>query len=265
VNIDIEIAKKVLSTIDSGLTSGVGNPVPGQMCVEAAVCYALGLPHGDDPGCVSQALRSLKITLNDAEWSSDAARAKGLRRLGLAQLGSKDALNEIKFAEKVSLLVLNISVADALRLAAKDNSSLLRHAEACAAANNLSAASDAVSYAASAAASYAASYAVSDASAACAAVSYAASDASAASAAVSDAASAASAAASYAVSDAASAARAAARAASAAARAASAAVSYAASDAASDAVLIKFAEGVVQILIEMKAPGVQWLSLTEET
>jgi hypothetical protein len=252
MKIDIEIAKKVLSTIDSGLTSGVGNPVPGQMCVEAAVCYALGLPHGDDPGCVSQALRSLKITLNDAVWSSDSARAQGLRRLGLAQLGSKDTLNEVEFAEKVSLLVLNTSVADALRLSAKGNSSILQHAEACAAAKNLDAASYAARYAARQrrqrrhAASYAASAAATPPAPPATPpapparqlrrqrqlrrprrqrASYASYAASAASAA------------SYA--------------------------SYAAS-AASDAVLIKFAEGVVQILIEMKAPGVQWLPLTEK-
>lgn len=54
--IDISIAKKVLEVVDAGLSSGVGNPIPGQMCVEAAVCYALGLPHGDDPACVSRAL-----------------------------------------------------------------------------------------------------------------------------------------------------------------------------------------------------------------
>ena len=79
-------ARKVLEVVDAGLVSGVGNPIPGQMCVEAAVCYALGLPHGDDPKCVSPALRSLKIRLNDSGWSSDEARAKGLRRLAVAQL-----------------------------------------------------------------------------------------------------------------------------------------------------------------------------------
>lgn len=44
-----EIAAKVRDTIDAGLVQGLGEPIPGQMCVEAAVCYALGLPHGDDP------------------------------------------------------------------------------------------------------------------------------------------------------------------------------------------------------------------------
>ena len=48
-----EIAAKVLEIVDAGLVGGVGKPVPGQMCVEAAVCYAMGLPHGDEPTCVA--------------------------------------------------------------------------------------------------------------------------------------------------------------------------------------------------------------------
>ena len=37
-----EIAQKVLNTVDAGLTKGIGESIPGQMCVEAAVCFALG-------------------------------------------------------------------------------------------------------------------------------------------------------------------------------------------------------------------------------
>ena len=70
-----DIARRVLTVVDAGLVKGVGNPKAGQMCVEAAVCYAMGLPHGDDPQCVSRALRSLKIRLNYSTWSSNAARA----------------------------------------------------------------------------------------------------------------------------------------------------------------------------------------------
>ena len=39
-----EVALKVLQTVDAGLVRGVGKPVPGQMCVEAAVCFALHDP-----------------------------------------------------------------------------------------------------------------------------------------------------------------------------------------------------------------------------
>ena len=69
-----ELAAKVLQTVDAGLVSGVGNPVPGQMCVEAAVCYALGQPHGDEPKCVGSAVRRFKIRLNDSCWPSDRER-----------------------------------------------------------------------------------------------------------------------------------------------------------------------------------------------
>lgn len=77
IEITRNIAAKVLQTIDAGLSHGLGRQEPGQMCVEAAVCYALDLPHGDDPGCVAASLRSLKIRLNDSSWSSNAVRASG--------------------------------------------------------------------------------------------------------------------------------------------------------------------------------------------
>ena len=46
IEITHAIARKVLNTVDAGLTSGIGKRIPGQMCVEAAVCFALGEPHG---------------------------------------------------------------------------------------------------------------------------------------------------------------------------------------------------------------------------
>jgi hypothetical protein len=94
------VARKVLETVDAGLVPGKGTPVPGQMCVEAAVCYALGLPHSDNPPCVGRAVRSLKIRLNDSRWPSDAARTKGMRRLAVAQLGS-DTIDQRAFADYV--------------------------------------------------------------------------------------------------------------------------------------------------------------------
>ena len=92
-----EIAAKVVEVVDAGLVNGVGKPIPGQMCVEAAVCFAMGLPHGDTPSCVSPALRRLKIGLNDRNWSSNQARSKGLRRLAVAQLGSAGGIQPIRF------------------------------------------------------------------------------------------------------------------------------------------------------------------------
>ena len=97
VEINEAVARKILQTVDAGLVCGVGEPIPGQMCVEAAVCYALGLPHGDDPSCVGTAVRAFKIGLNDSAWSSSAARAQGMRALAVAQLGS-DVIDQQQFS-----------------------------------------------------------------------------------------------------------------------------------------------------------------------
>ncbi len=37
-----DTARRVLEVMDAGLIKGVGEPEPGKMCVEAAMCYALG-------------------------------------------------------------------------------------------------------------------------------------------------------------------------------------------------------------------------------
>jgi hypothetical protein len=229
-----EIASKVLEVVDAGLSSGVGERKPGFMCVEAAVCYALGLPHGDDPRCVSPALRSLKITLNDKPWSSKEARAKGLRRLAVAQLGSVGVLDDREFAKRVAEMVIRKMVPLALRAAASIQKDAAHKQKLIDAANRCE--KDGTKAAANAASAYAAASAAASA--------YAAASA-AASASASDAASA------YAAASAAASAYAAASAA------------YAAKSKARDQVLSDFAEGVVQILIEMKAPGCEWLSLTE--
>ncbi len=249
MEINIAVARKVLEVVDAGLVRGVGEPKPGQMCVEAAVCYALGLPHGDDPQCVSHALRSLKIALNDKAWSSDAARGQGLRRLALAQLGSRDHLDDVEFTKRVTTMTIRVLVPLALRVAAdkhpddKHKITMRAAADECernpvkaaanAAANAADTAADAAAYTAAYAADTAANAADTAANAADAAA-YAAD----------------------------AAANAAAYAAAYAANAAAYAAAYAAY-AARDKVLDQFAEEVVQILIEMKAPGCQWLSLTE--
>lgn len=98
MKITTEIVKKVIETVDSGLVKGVGDPVPGQMCVEAAVCYALGMPHSDEPNCVNYDLRQLKIILNDKDWPSDEARARGLRKLAVLQLGTDKNFDDNVFS-----------------------------------------------------------------------------------------------------------------------------------------------------------------------
>ena len=215
-----EIAQKVRDTVDAGLSHGLGTRKPGQMCVEAAVCYALGLPHGDDPGCVSQSLRCIKIRLNDSSWSSNEARAKGLRRLAIAQLGSASVLDAQEFVQRVQDVTIRRAVPQGLRAAASINPKHAQALEAAAARcereGTRASCENArvvarVTYAAAAAAADAAAYAT-DAAA-----------------------------------DAADAADAAADAAYAAAR---------------DKSLAQYAEWIVEILIDMKAPGCRWLYLT---
>ena len=131
IEITREIATKVRDLVDVGLVSGMGEPEAGKMCVEAAVCFALGLPHGDDPKCVSEPLRRLKIRLNDSRWSSNQARAAGLRRLAVAQLGSRGVLNNKEFVRRVIEMTIRKAVPVGLRAAAKLNP---KHAKALEAA-----------------------------------------------------------------------------------------------------------------------------------
>ena len=85
------------SILSKGLSQGLGHRHTGEMCIEAAICTVLDLPHGDDPGCVAKSVRSFKISLNDRNWSSPQARAQGLRDLGLAQLGSLGVVSDVEF------------------------------------------------------------------------------------------------------------------------------------------------------------------------
>jgi hypothetical protein len=290
IEINEAVIHKLLSTIDAGLVTGRGKPVPGEMCVEAAVCYALGLPHGDEPQCVSPALRSLNISLNDKNWASFLGRAAGLRRLAVAQLGTRGAFDDKEFVFRVTENVIRRQVPLALRLAASlvgdDGQPLLDAANRCesegtwaaakaataAAYAAAEAAADAVADATADAAAYAAAYAAaSEADSAAYAAAYAADSAAATAAAyvAASAADSAASAAAYAAEaagySAASAAAdvAASTAAYAAAAAADAAAAYAADAAAYDNILSDFAEDVVQILVSMNAPGCQWLPLTE--
>lgn len=94
--INKELVLEIHAALDKGLTKGLGIPVEGEMCVEALICHKLGLLHSDSPPCVGGQVRLAKITLNDCEWSSNKARAEGMRKLAIAQLGS-DKLNQDEF------------------------------------------------------------------------------------------------------------------------------------------------------------------------
>jgi hypothetical protein len=273
-----KIAMRVRDTVDAGLVQGVGEPIPGQMCVEAAVCYALGLPHGDDPGCVAQSLRALKIRLNDSSWSSVRARASGLRRLAIAQLGTAGVIDDPEFMRRVAEMTIRRVVPLGLRAAARVNPAFQARLEAAAVACEVGGTADAAAdamRAARAAVRTAASAAVRAAADAAANAAANAADA-AANAAARAAADAAANAAAYAADAAANAAaRAAAYAAADAAAYAANAAAYAAARAAyaayitdaltCDDILSQFAEWVVEILIDLKAPGCEWLDLVPLT
>jgi len=243
-----EIARKVIDVVTPGLSEGLGKPIPGHMCVEAAVCYALGLPHSDDPGCVESSVRSLKIALNDSNWSSNQARAKGMMRLAVAQLGSLGVVNGMRFSQMVAEMTIRNIVPIALRsvkgIAANQLILLENAAVRCETEGSVEsaraafAAADAYAFAAADAYAYAAANAANAArAAACADVRAAA----------------------YAAAHAARAARAA-RAANAARAAACAAEDH--DD--KDSVLSLFSEEVVKILVDMKSPGSEYLYLTEK-
>jgi len=255
IEITREIAAKVLTTVDAGLCLGLGDPVPGEMCVEAAVCYALGLPHGDDPKCVSEAVRSLKVSLNDKDWSSNKSRAKGLRRLALAQLGSLGAVDDKDFSRRVAEYTIRTMVPIALRAAAslqkeaKHRRALTDAATRCEAEVTSAAATAAVTAATDATDAAHASHAAANA-------------ANAAAHAANAAAHAAHAAANVAVYVAYNAVAHAVHAAHAVGTAA-AATAAATNNVERDKILSQFAEGIVQILVEMDAPGCQWLDMTE--
>ena len=253
MNLSREVAQKVLTIVDAGLVKGMGKPEPGKLCVEAAVCLALGIPHSDNPPCVGAAVRAYKIRLNDSAWSSDQARARGMRRVAIAQLGS-DGIDQNEFRKEVVIGIVRELLPIALRAAAKLNpkkaAALEESAARCAAVKDFESAKAAAN------AAYAANAAAYAANAAYAA--YAANAAYAAYAAANAAAYAANAAAYAAY----AAAYAAANAANAAANAANAAA-YAANAAARDEILGRAAEIAVQALIKLKSPGCEWLDLCE--
>jgi hypothetical protein len=119
-----EVAEKVLSVVNAGLVNGLGEAKPGNMCVEAAVCYALDLPHGDRPlTCVGSAVNSFAIRLNDARWPSDKDRTDGMRKFSIAHLGSA-SIDQTAFSRLVIDGVRRKIVPMALRCAGEFNPDL---------------------------------------------------------------------------------------------------------------------------------------------
>lgn len=87
--------------MSNNINEGTGEQLPAWRCESYTFYYPL-LPHDDDTKCVGWAVRYLVFHINNREWSSDAARAEGLRKLVVAQLGS-DKLDQFRFAHLVAL------------------------------------------------------------------------------------------------------------------------------------------------------------------
>jgi hypothetical protein len=119
------IEERLREAIEPGLVKGLGEPIPGQMCIEAAICWALGEPHGENPSCVALPDRKFSIQLNDAPWSSNAVRAKHLLPLALAQLNTAGA-DRTKWVQAVVLGTIQRILPLAL-----DAAGLTERAQAC--------------------------------------------------------------------------------------------------------------------------------------
>jgi hypothetical protein len=250
-NVNTFDVTKYDSILQLGLSHGMGEQ-GGQMCIEAAICYTLGLPHSDDPRCVAKSVRAFKIRLNDKKWSSPQARAKGLRDLGLAQLGSLGIVNDKEFVTKLAEKTIRILIPKLFRSLPNSTEAMLATADRC----ELEGA-DAAIYAVDAAADAAAA---ADADAADAAI-YAADAIYAAAIYANTAYAAAIYANAAAVDAAAAAANAAANAAYANAAANAAAAAAYANAAKTDEYLILSANLALEILKELKSPGCELLNL----
>ena len=116
--------------ISRGLSAGMGDR-DGQMCIEAVVCAALGLPHGDNPNCVAPAVRAYKIILNDSAWSSEMVRAAGLHDLGIAQVGSAGIVDDIRFTQRMAEETIRQIIPTLFRELYPSNAYALAAAERC--------------------------------------------------------------------------------------------------------------------------------------
>jgi len=124
------LVPKIDKILKRGLSNGLGT-AGKQVCVEAAICEALGLPHGDDPKCVVSDVRAFKIRLNDSNWSSAKARAKGLRDLAIAQLGTKDVLQPGQFSKRMAEQTLRVLIPTLFREVLQDNARCMAAADRC--------------------------------------------------------------------------------------------------------------------------------------
>jgi hypothetical protein len=102
-----EQESKLRDLFDRGLTCGIGSEK--QTCIEGALCLVLygdlSDNHRGAEDCRGESIVRASITLNDANWSSPEARAKGLWPLALAQIESA-SLDQVKIAKRYAELTI---------------------------------------------------------------------------------------------------------------------------------------------------------------
>lgn len=113
-----EQRQRITEIINAGLVKGLGEAKAGHLCVEAAICLALGEPHSDHPSCVAGPDRDFAVRINDANWTSPEVRAKALLPLALAQLGTSGA-DRTEWVRRVVEGTIRRIVPIALRTAAQ--------------------------------------------------------------------------------------------------------------------------------------------------
>src|SRR3990167_1736536 len=112
------IITKFDAILSRGLSFGVGDR-EGQMCIGAAICAAMDLPYYRyNQSCVEPVepvIRSYNIDLNDKKWTSPKARAKGLRNLGIAQIGSNGVVDGHEFTKRLAKRTIQVLLPEMVR------------------------------------------------------------------------------------------------------------------------------------------------------
>ena len=125
-----KVIKKFDKILERGLCGGLGTP-NGKMCIEAAISIALGLPFNDSPKCVEPVIRTFKIAINDKNWSSSHARAKALRNIGIAQIGSYGVVSGVEFVKRLSEKIIRVLLPEMIRDLFPDDKNLQECADKC--------------------------------------------------------------------------------------------------------------------------------------
>lgn len=92
------IAAKILETVDMGLRPALGD---------------------DNLACVDCAVLAVQTELDRQYWSSDERRARGLRRLMMAQLDSRGAIDTQEFTARLAVIVVQKFLSNTIRSKAK--------------------------------------------------------------------------------------------------------------------------------------------------